>query len=322
MKNTAIVNKLGKSFHKVAFQLKKHSPEILVIAGAAGTVVSAVMACRATTKVSAILEKTKKDIDTIHECVENPEMAEEYTLQDSKKDLAIVYGQTGLQLAKLYAPSVILGALSLTSILTSHNILRKRNIAIAAAYATVNQGFKDYRGNVVERFGEVVDRELKNNIKAKQIEETVVDEKTSKEKKVKKTIEVAEVKPGSGYSFFFDEASTQWQKNAEYNLLFVRAQQQYANDLLRAKGHIFLNEVLEMLGMDLVKEGQVIGWIYDESDDPISANYVDFGIFETHRAELHDHTQAYERTILLNFNPDGNIYNLMDTMKYGNNFKA
>lgn len=328
MNKTEIMTKLSRSFNKTGLTLKKHSPEILVIAGVVGTVVSAVMACKATTKASAVLEEAKTELDLIHGCNNNPEMAqkylektgEEYTPETYKKDLTLTYVQTGVKFAKLYAPAVILGALSITSILASNNILRKRNVALAAAYATVDKSFKEYRSRVVDRFGEAVDRELKYNIKAKKIEETVVDEKTGEEKTVKKTVSVIGREGGYGpYADFFDESCEAWEKNAEYNLLFVRAQQQYANDLLRSKGYLFLNEVRAMLGMKPVKEGQIVGWLYCPEDKDRDC-YVDFGILETYREAIKDSKQAYERTLLLDFNPDGDIWSLMNTEKYYHKF--
>ena len=154
MKKFDILDKATRTFYKAGFQLKKHSPEILVILGVGGAIGSTVLACKATTKLSGILEESKDQIDQIHDCMENEEFREkhDYTEEDGKKDLAIAYVQTGVKIAKLYGPSVILGTLSITAILTSNNILRKRNIAIAAAYTAVDKSFKEYRGRVVERF--------------------------------------------------------------------------------------------------------------------------------------------------------------------------
>lgn len=310
MKKTELMTTVSSSFNKMGFKLKKYSPEILVVAGVVGTVVSAVMACKATTKVSDILEKTKEDINSIHNCAANESLAEEYTPEDVKKDLAIVYVQTGVKLAKLYAPAVALGALSLGSILASNNILRQRNIALAAAYATVDKGFKEYRNRVVERFGEEVERELRHNIKAKKIEKIVVGE-DGKEKKVKETIQVAEdPNTYSDYARFFDDGCTGWEKDSEYNLMFLRAQQQYANDKLRANGRLFLNEVYDMLGIPRTKAGQVVGWAYD-AENPIGDNYIDFGIYNVHRETVRNFVNGYERTILLDFNVDGNIWDMM-----------
>lgn len=303
-----LTTKATRAFHQVGFQLKKHSPEILVVTGVVGTVVSAVMACKATTKVSTIMDKTKSDIDTIHECVNNPELAEAYTEEDSKKDLVIVYAQTGLELAKLYGPSVILGAASITSILAGHNILRKRNLALAAAYQVVDTGFKQYRGRVVERFGEQMDKELKYDIKAKEIEETVVDKK-GKEKTVTKTIEVANpVAAQSPYTVCFDETCSGWQRDAEANKFFLLRQQDYANEKLKARGYLFLNEVYDMIGARRTRAGQVVGWVYDESN-PIGDNYIDFGIFDIHSEAARNFVNGLEKSIWLSFNVDGDILN-------------
>lgn len=318
MNLTNITNSMTRSFNKLGIQLKKHSPEILVVAGVVGTVTSAVMACKATTKINDVLDESKVDLEKIHSAAERLENGEEllcndgskYTEEQNKKDLAIAYTQSAIKVAKLYAPSVIIGALSITAILSSNNILRKRNVALAAAYTAVDKSFKEYRGRVVERFGKEMDRELRYNIKAKEFEETVTDEKTGKEKKVKKTVEVVGVDGYSDYSKFFDEGCAGWSKDPEQNLFFLKRQQDYANEVLKAKGYLFLNDVYEMLGIPRTKAGQVVGWIYDEKN-PVGDNVVDFGIYDGHRKTNRDFVNGYERTILLDFNVDGNILDLI-----------
>lgn len=181
MNKTEIMNKATKAFYKVGFTLKKHSPEILVVAGVVGTVVSAVLACRATTKVSEIMTDTKIDVDAVHKCLET-QSEEDYSKEDGKKDLVIIYAKTSFELAKLYAPSVLLGVASITSILASNNILRKRNVALTAAYATLDKCFKEYRGNVVERFGEQVDRELRYAIRQRSSKRQLLTKKQEKKK--------------------------------------------------------------------------------------------------------------------------------------------
>ena len=311
MKKTEIFTTVTRAIHKVGFQLKKHSPEILVAAGVVGTVTSTVMACKATTKLSTILDKSKEDIETIHEVMENPEMVnEEYTAEDGKKDLAIVYAQTGVDIFKLYAPSVILGAISITCIVASHTILKKRNVALAAAYATVDKGFKQYRSRVIDRFGEELDKELKYNIKAKEIEEIVVNEDGT-ESTVKKTVHVA-TPYDSPFAIFFDDYCSGYNKDsAEANKTFLLYQQAYANDKLRRQGYLFLNDVYEMLGAPLTTAGRVVGWLYDEKNPKLD-NYVDFGIFDQCGVEKYDERKrafvnGAEKAVLLDFNVDGNI---------------
>lgn len=305
MKANEIMSKASGALNKIGFGLKKRSPEILVAVGVVGTVVSAVMACKATTKINTILDETKEQLDKIHEYAGNPDVAEKYNAEDAKKDTAIVYAQTGVKLAKLYAPAVGLGILSISSILASNNILRKRNMAISAALAAATQDFKDYRNRVIERFGKEVDHQLRYNIKAEEIEETVTDEK-GKEKKVKKSIEVADLN-ASGYVKYFTRSNPYWEEDSSYVEMFLRSQQNYANDKLKATGHLTLNDVYDMLGFHDSKAGMVVGWIYD-LDHPNGDNYVEFDV---KKVNLPNEQGGYEEAYAIDFNVDGNIYNEM-----------
>lgn len=305
MKNkTEIMKSVNGVTSKAVMKLKKHSPEILVVAGIAGTVVSAVLACKATTKVAEILDETKGTLDTIHEGMETGAInSQEYTNEDGKKDTVVVYAQTGMKLAKLYGPAIILGTLSITSILASNNILRKRNVALGAAYAAIDKSFKEYRGRVIERFGEQVDTELKYGIKAKKFEEIEVDPETGKEKKVKKTVMVADPNLQSDYAVYFDSKSRNYETNPDYNRMFLKAQQAFANDKLQTRGHLFLNEVLDDLDLPRTPAGQIVGWTKDGPD-----GYVNFRIVEVER-ETED--GRHEPALLLDFNVEGNIWEKM-----------
>lgn len=305
MKNkTEILKSVNGVTSKAVMKLKKHSPEILVVAGIAGTVVSAVLAYKATTKVAEILDETKGTLDTIHEGMETGAInGQEYTNEDGKKDTVVVYAQTGMKLAKLYGPAIILGTLSITSILASNNILRKRNVALGAAYAAIDKSFKEYRGRVIERFGEQVDTELKYGIKAKKFEEIEVDPETGKEKKVKKTVMVADPNLQSDYAVYFDSKSRNYETNPDYNRMFLKAQQAFANDKLQTRGHLFLNEVLDDLDLPRTPAGQIVGWTKDGPD-----GYVNFRIVEVER-ETED--GRHEPALLLDFNVEGNIWEKM-----------
>ena len=302
-----LMNGTTRAINKVGFQIKKHSPEILVVAGVVGTVTSAVMACKATTKAGDILEEHHEQMESINEVVAMDR--DDYTEEDHKKDTLIVYTQTAVKFVKLYGPSIILGTLSLACIIESHNILRKRNVALAAAYATVDKGFKEYRNRVVERFGKEIDHELKYNIKAKEFETVTVDEK-GKEKVEKEIVNVADPNLYSDYARFFDESCAGWSKDAEANFTFLKCQQNYANNKLKAQGYLFLNDVYKMLGIPATKAGQVVGWIYDEKN-PIGDNFVDFGILNVDVERVRAFVNGYERNILLDFNVDGNILDMM-----------
>lgn len=301
-----ILTAVNRTAHKIGFKVKKHSPEILVIAGVAGVVTSTVMACKATTKASVIVEDHKKQVETIHKVRET--QSEKYTDEDMKKDTVIVYSQTVVKLVKAYGPAIAVGVASIACILGSHKILTKRNAALAAAYTTVDTAFKEYRGRVVERFGKELDKELRYNIKAKEVDVVTVDE-NGNETTETKTVDVADIL-GSDYAKFFDEYCAGWTKDAERNRYFLQCQQNYANELLKQQGYLFLNDVYKMLGIPVTKAGQVVGWIYDEKN-PVGDNYVDFGIFNIHREPSRDFVNGREPSVLLDFNVDGNILDMI-----------
>lgn len=307
MNKNEIVKKASSALGKVNIKLRKHSPELLIAASVVGTVVSTVLACKATTKLSTILDESKGNIETIHKCKNDKEMEERYSQEDAKKDLAIVYIQTGVKIAKLYAPAVVLGTISIAGIVASNNILRKRNVALAAAYATVDKSFKEYRSRVVERFGDDVDKELRYNIKAKKIEEMNKDPESGKEKKSKTTVNVA-APTVDDYARFFDKTCRHYEENMNYNLMLLRSQQQLANDKLVADGFLFLSDVYDMLGITRTKMSQSVGWIYKPDGNSNGDNFVDFGVMVVKR-ETED--GGYEDAILMNFNVDGPILDLI-----------
>lgn len=302
MKKLNLVNNMSRSFHKVGFQVKKHSPAMLLVAGITGVVVGTVMACKATTKVNDILEESKEKLDVIKS---NEEISE----KAAKKEITVAYAQTGLKLTKLYGPSLLVGGLSIASILASYKILNGRNVALTAAYAAVDKGFKDYRKNVKDRFGDKVDHELKHNIKQEIVKTIEIDE-NGNEKQDEKTVEVSYLDQYSDFAKFFDETSSAWVRDAEQNLVFLKMQQNYANDKLKAQGYLYLNDVYKMLGIPATKAGHVVGWIYDEKN-PVGDNYVDFGIYDINKPGAREFVNGYEKSILLDFNVDGNIWELM-----------
>lgn len=60
----------------------------------------------------------------------------------------------------------------------------------------------------------------------------------------------------------FDHKSPNYSKDPEVNELFLRVSQNYLVDMLRMREHLFLNEVLDQLGLPRKSEGQLVGWLY------------------------------------------------------------
>lgn len=296
---------------KIKLNAQKHSPEVFMVVGILGVIGGTIMACKASTKVKDVIEEKNNKIEEIKEKHSTLEEGEslEVSEKEEKKEITKVYVETGLKFVKLYGPAVVIGTLSIGSILSSNQIIKKRNVALTAAYKAVDTGFKEYRERVVKRFGKELDQELRFGVKQEKIETEYVDE-NGKKKKKKESVAVIDGLNASEYAKFFDASSCHYEKNAEYNLNFLVNAQSMANDKLRRQGYLFLNEVYDMLDIPRTKAGQVVGWVFDE-EHPNGDNYIDFGIFNVNRPANRDFVNGLEPVILLDFNVDGNILDLM-----------
>ena len=303
-----IINKSTRLLSITKYQVKKHSPEILMIAGITGTIVGTVLACKATTKVSEIMEEKNKLVEDVHTCLNDKEI--EYTEEDSKRDLTIIYAQTGVKLFKLYSPAIGVMILSFASIIYGHKVLKKRNVAIAAAYAAIDKGFKQYRKNVIEEFGESVDQQMRFGLKSKEVKKKDKDGKTVKETEYYIDPDSNPLDNISEYARFFDATSNNFEKDPEYNMMFLRRQQDYANEMLKSRGHLFLNEVYDLLDIPRSRAGQVVGWVYDKDGNTKGDNYVDFGLYRNDQGTRR-FINGLEYNILLDFNVDGVIYDMI-----------
>lgn len=317
MINTNIIKSfVSRTAGRSGLILQKNSPEILVAVGIVGIVTSAVMACRATLKAEDVINEARENLEYIREAkdlVNNEESSLKdskggkiiYSERDYQKDLVITYAKTGFEFAKLYGPAIIVGVASISCVLGAHGIMKKRNIALMAAYKAVEQSFSDYRKRVVEEYGDEKDRCYRTGIRQETATVVKVDE-NGKKIKSKETIEICDPNGISQYARFFDEGSAQWSKTPEYNLTFLKCQQNFANDLLHARGHVFLNEIYDMIGIPRTQAGAVVGWVRDEGD-----GFIDFGIFDGDSTRVRDFVNGYERNILLDFNVSGVIYDLI-----------
>lgn len=276
--------------------LKKNSPTLMFGAGVVGVVATVVMASRATLWVDAVLEETQ---DKLHDAKELHDSGhKDYSDHDYYQDVVVLYSRAAGKLVKLYGPSILVGATSIGMLTGSHIVLTRRNVAVTAAYAALDKGFEEYRARVLNDLGEDKDREYRYG--------SVTEEVTKKTKKGEVVKAVKRVGPdgASIYAKFFDSRSSSWSPQPEYNLLFLRAQQNYVNDKFKARGHVLLNDVYDSLGLERTKAGCVVGWYQGEGD-----GYIDFGIFNgKHMDRFYDFAMGHEGAILLDFNVNGIIY--------------
>lgn len=292
MKVEALKNAVTSKIGRQVLIGKKHSPAILFAGGVAGVITTTVLACRATLRVTDVLDA----LDSQRTMLDNVPMSE----KERSRQEAKVRFSAGKDIARLYAPSIGVGVISIGMLTGSHVVLSRRNAAVVAAYSALDRGFSDYRQRVRDELGEDKELEFRHGVEVRQ--ETVVDEDGKKKVVDHKVASVPSV-----YARFFDEFSSSWSRQPESNQLFLNCQQNYANDLLRARGHVFLNEVYDLLGIPRSKAGAVVGWIMSKDGD----NFIDFGIYDHTRPQARAFVQGQEKSILLDFNVDGVIYDLI-----------
>lgn len=273
---------ISRPAFRTALLLKKQAPTILFVGGVAGVVTSTVMACRATLKLADEMPKMKEDLEAVRE------VSADLPEDERKKAIAKVYGVNTYKVVTMYGPSVLVGAVSITAITGSHVILTRRNAAYAAAYAALATAYDDYRARVRDEHGEERELALYHGVE---------------NKGTKKNPDMQVISGNSSmYARFFDESCPAWQKDAQLNMIFATCQEQWANDRLVSRGHLFLNEVYEEFGLPHTKEGAVVGWLYNSE---VGDQYVDFGLYNPVNENF---IAGIEPRILLDFNVDGIIF--------------
>lgn len=309
MKKTELATKAGQILVKTKLGIKKHSPEILVVTGIGTGVIAAIIACKQTIKANDIVAEARKslqNIEDVKELAANNEV--EYTEENEQDDRKTIGMQVTVGMVKTYALPVGLGILSITCILAGHHILKKRNVALAAAYSALGTDFMNYRKRVVDKYGKDVDFMLKNGLEKQIIANQVVDPKTGEVKETKEEVLTYEGDKLSQYARVFDEVgSTQWTPSADHNRAFLLMEQNYFNERIKTRGYIFLNEVYERLGFRPTKAGSVVGWVYQNAD----YEGIDFGIFTAHTQKAAEFLEGTEPSIILDFNVQGDILSLV-----------
>ena len=292
---TDIFVKASKTTSKVVsragLKLAKHSPDILVGVGVAGVVATVVLACKKTHETEEIFEEMDGEM------VQLENHQEGYTEKEYKKELTKVYFDGGVKLAKHYAPVIFLGCVSIGCIIGGHYILKKRYLGVVAAYKALDESYKEYRRKIIENLGEDADRYYKHGIKDGEVEVAETDEDGNE------TVKVVDRAQGSQYAKFYDESCPNWTKDPATNMFNLLNIQRTCNERLKARGHLFLNEVYDEIGIERTRAGSVVGWVLGNGDD-----YVDFGIFDKVFDANRRFVNGLEPVILLDFNVDGVIW--------------
>ena len=291
-------------------KIKAASPNILMVVGVAGVVGGTIYACAQTTKLKDILEEGKEKRDEIKASYDEIK-SEDVDASDAekayRKDITVTYAATAGEVIKLYAGPVIVETLSISCMLYSNKILRNRLVGLAAAYTTVNESFKKYRQRVIDKYGEDAEREIRLGTVKKKLKDVNPEAVTEENKKDKVDVlndESIDIN-NDPYTFIFgSQYSKRAEKDPYFNKKYLESVKRKFNDILKARGYVFLNEVLEYLDLGMTEAGQVTGWIYNSEDGD---GYIDFGIDTVYLESNNRFIEGAEECALLSFNVDGYI---------------
>ncbi len=279
-----------KALGQTEYFLRKNGPTILTGAGVAGFMGTTYLVGKAVLKAQEPIKELKVKIQEIS----TRELTETYTKTDMTKEVGRVWIMDMLRISKIFAPAIITGGVSIACIISSHGMMKNRQASLVAAYVALDEGFKAYRRRVIAELGEEKEKEVYSGVQLRAIDQ--IEGGTG-------SVVTDDGMP-SQYARFFDENnSAYWTRTPEWNLMFVRQQQRYANDRLQTRGFVFLNEIYEALGFDWNQAGQVVGWKLHEGGD----NYIDFGIYDGTDEMARAFVNGAEAAIFLDFNVDGPI---------------
>lgn len=285
---------------RTGFFLKRNAPKICTTLGVAGFVGTAVATGTAAVKTKDILDERDKKI----EALEND--------GEDQKAIKQVKKETAIQVAKTFAPPVMLGAASTALIFGGQHMMgRRAAAALASAYEAQTKLHK-YRGNVVRQLGEEVDRRLSEGeaLDKADISEKLKVQAAEEKKNLEDGVEVVN-KPyeDSTYEWLFSSETCGplygcgvWKDDAETNRRFLLMAQRKANDMLIAKGYLLINDILiDIFGAAGTSYGATHGWFVDPATGKIPE--VDFGLNKiAENPELLRFLNGAEPNVWLRFN--------------------
>lgn len=267
-----------------AHRLRRQAPNIAFSSGAATLVGAAVLACKSSMRLEAVIEEHKDSVAAVKEMHGHLKSVkpDDYNPTEYRKDVGYVYLRTAGSLAKLYGPAVAAGAVGFGLLTAAHVTQARRNSALLAAYTSLSMAYEQYRAATKEELGDEPKRAFTFS---------------------SDDVEGLDLGAQSPYARLFYDANRNWSKDPELRMAFLRAQENYMNQKLHSVGFVLLNEVYEALGMDRTGPGCIVGWLSNGDGD----NYISF-VPKTGDEQYDDFVTGVEDGIVLDFNVDGVIW--------------
>lgn len=290
-----VPNSVTRSVATSILKAKKSSPNMFFGVGLAGMVTSTVLACRSTLKLEKVVDEVNNDIQSVKELNDSKKKSATLSYYDDSeyyKDMAHVYAKSARKIVRLYGPAIVVGVASAGALTGSHVQLARRNAALTVTLGLATTAFDEYRDRVRNEIGKEREAEVHTAVESQVV---------TRQDGLKEVVKVTDPNRWSPYARVFDEGCSAWEKHAEINRLYVQLQQNYFNNKLQTRGHVFLNEIYDAFGIERSQAGAVVGWVIGDNGD----NFIDFGMFEAYNR---DFVNGQERSIILDFNVDGVIY--------------
>lgn len=295
-----IATNITKGMRFAGLKLQQHAPTILTVAGIAGGVTAAVMACRATLKLEEVTETCANDISKAKEMKETAEP------KMYREELAKAYLRACGRYTKLYAPAVMTGLASIGCMVGSNHIMNNRYSSAVAGLTATEALFDEYRQRVKDDLGEKADLKYRYGLTEKKIE--TVDEKGKKHKET--VVDFDNAKLEDHFTKIFAEGTCEfWNRDYEMNICNLSQAEDHFNRLLKSRGYVFFDEILEYLGYAVDDLSHDYGWVYDRNRD-VGTDPISFGLFNMDPKtglSRADSMWAGNNAVLLTFNVQGYI---------------
>lgn len=302
----AILSKLGAAGTKLVMKTKANSPTILFAAGVVGFGATVYFTGSGTLKAKEIIEEHNVDNEIIEGMNARDDLDEVYSAKDYRNDKVKLMLRTFGKLSKVYWPAALCASASIAAFTGAHITLTNRLAGVTAAYSILNEAYEKYRQRVIDEYGSDKDEEFRYNL-------VKHDVKDAEGKKTKTMVVDADASP-SMYARFFDESNPNWQSDAAINRMFLSNIQNWMNERLQYQGHLFLNEVYDALGFERTSAGAVVGWVLNVNGGT-GDDFIDFGIFDESDISHRMFVNGDERNVLLDFNVNGVVYDLIDNKR-------
>lgn len=217
---------ITQNVNAIQFQLKKNSPLIMTIGGIAGLCGTALMAYKAHGKVKAI--------------VEDIEEQREQGIEINKTHELVRVGMA-------VAPTILMGAASVSMILGSYHVLTNRNSLLASALSTALAENDRFKKQVKEQFPDAV-------LAPADVE--MEEDKDGNRKVV--SVNPRDIPTLEGV--WFHNSGSFTKDDNDYNQVFISTKSRQLDNKLQTQTYLTLNDVYAALDMPVTKQGAIFGW--------------------------------------------------------------